>query len=410
MMIKPNYDIILEQLSGLALKYYKIAIDTQVSSVPVDQYSSLQEFLNNPTFNIARWYKMSNNFELALLHYGNLIKTESLRKNFKIFVFDKLCRYYNRNCAADETEENHRLSFINFSAKCLPQFHIEVAEAYLSVGKAYEALEIFLKYAPSEEESINNCCRYLAKSSHAEGNFLLEIAYSKKTIEFCLKNKHKICYLSMLAFTYKIVADAYYSSGQSLLAIDHLKKAIQCFKESYDQGISPDKPYHGVVQKQHNAKIIECYNRLADIYRGIDNSEAADDAVRKTSTDLITIDDNLEHDLLIQDLAICHSVNLGPEALDQALIDALLMVQSQVKQTKIFKCLNGHELQTMSSLKVVYLLYRSLSINHIAIHPQGPMGKYEAYHKTQLIELYKLEYVPLKTETHTWGPSLVSRK
>ncbi|CAF3542007.1 unnamed protein product [Rotaria socialis] len=150
----------------------------------------------------------------------------------------------------------------------------------------------------------------------------------------------------MLAFTYKIVADAYYSSGQSLLAIDHLKKAIQCFKESYDQGISPDKPYHGVVQKQHNAKIIECYNRLADIYRGIDNSEAADDAVRKTSTDLITIDDNLEHDLLIQDLAICHSVNLGPEALDQALIDALLMVQSQVKQTKIFKCLNGHELQS----------------------------------------------------------------
>ncbi|CAF1108277.1 unnamed protein product [Adineta steineri] len=35
------------------------------------------------------------------------------------------------------------------------------------------------------------------------------------------------------------------------------------------------------------------------------------------------------------------------------------------------------------------------------------MGKNKLYHETQLVELYKLGYIPLKTEIHTWGPSLV---
>ena len=30
------------------------------------------------------------------------------------------------------------------------------------------------------------------------------------------------------------------------------------------------------------------------------------------------------------------------------------------------------------------------------------MGKNEIYHENQLVELYKLVYTPLKTETHIW--------
>ena len=35
------------------------------------------------------------------------------------------------------------------------------------------------------------------------------------------------------------------------------------------------------------------------------------------------------------------------------------------------------------------------------------IGKNETYHENQLVELYKLVYIPFKTERHTWGPSLV---
>jgi hypothetical protein len=38
------------------------------------------------------------------------------------------------------------------------------------------------------------------------------------------------------------------------------------------------------------------------------------------------------------------------------------------------------------------------------------MGKNETYHGNQLVELYKLVYIPIKTETHTWGLSLVSEE
>ena len=36
------------------------------------------------------------------------------------------------------------------------------------------------------------------------------------------------------------------------------------------------------------------------------------------------------------------------------------------------------------------------------------MGENGTYHKNQLVELYKLIYIPFKTKTHTWGCSLVS--
>jgi hypothetical protein len=35
------------------------------------------------------------------------------------------------------------------------------------------------------------------------------------------------------------------------------------------------------------------------------------------------------------------------------------------------------------------------------------MGRNGTYHENQLVELYKLVHIPIKTETHTWGPSLV---
>ena len=31
------------------------------------------------------------------------------------------------------------------------------------------------------------------------------------------------------------------------------------------------------------------------------------------------------------------------------------------------------------------------------------IGKNETYHENQLVELYKLVYIPFKTERHTWG-------
>jgi hypothetical protein len=37
------------------------------------------------------------------------------------------------------------------------------------------------------------------------------------------------------------------------------------------------------------------------------------------------------------------------------------------------------------------------------------MGKDAVYYSGQLIELYKLVYVPFKTEGHSWGPFLVSK-
>jgi hypothetical protein len=36
------------------------------------------------------------------------------------------------------------------------------------------------------------------------------------------------------------------------------------------------------------------------------------------------------------------------------------------------------------------------------------MGKNETYHENQLVELYKIGYIPIKTARHTWGPFLVS--
>ena len=36
------------------------------------------------------------------------------------------------------------------------------------------------------------------------------------------------------------------------------------------------------------------------------------------------------------------------------------------------------------------------------------MDKNETYYEKQLVELYKVVYIPLKTETHTWRYSLVS--
>ncbi len=38
------------------------------------------------------------------------------------------------------------------------------------------------------------------------------------------------------------------------------------------------------------------------------------------------------------------------------------------------------------------------------------MGRNGTYHENQLVELYKLVYIPIETETHTWGPSLVSER
>jgi tetratricopeptide (TPR) repeat protein len=247
----------------------------------------------------------------------------------------------------NDTKENHRLSFINFSKKYLPKFHIEIANAYLLADKGYEALEIFLKYAPSEEESINDCFICLIASARAVGDFSLEIEYSEKSIEFYLKNTNQVSSINHLAYTYKCVAEAYFSSGQTALAIDRLEKAIQGFKSAFELGMNPDKPYCCTVQTSYNKEITMCYNRLADIYRDIGNSEAADGALRNSLTDLITIDNSLGYDVLISNLATSGFLNLRREVFDQKVIDALLIVQPQVQQTNIFKCLNGHELQNI---------------------------------------------------------------
>ncbi len=42
------------------------------------------------------------------------------------------------------------------------------------------------------------------------------------------------------------------------------------------------------------------------------------------------------------------------------------------------------------------------------LHEWSSARKNETYHENQLVKLYKLVYIPFKTETHTWGPFLVS--
>ena len=329
----------------LALEYYTRAFDITDSCPPVDQYSLFRKFLNNSTFNMARWHKMSNNFKLALIHYGGLVKTTTLRREVQSFMYSELSESYATNSSVGDAQESHQISFIDFSAKYFPQFHLEIATTYLSVGKNEEAMKLFLMYAPGDKESIIDCYSELARSSHTLGNFSHEIACYEKVIEFLLENSAQLHYMRRLSYTYKRIADAYFSSGQINPAADWFKKAIECFKRVFLLETSSDKPYRTTIQASYNGYIEECYDRLADIYQEIGDAEAADDARRKASTDLITIDPKLEHDNKIMDLTVPHIWPGCPKEFNQKLIDKLVIAQAQVKQTDIYKCSKGDELQ-----------------------------------------------------------------
>jgi tetratricopeptide (TPR) repeat protein len=308
----------------------------------------LRGFLNNPTFNIARWYKMSIRFDHALVHYRNLVQIEGLHENLRISVYKTLSSCYDENLALNDTKQNHQIYFLNFSTKYLPDFHIEIAKTYLSIARAHEALEILLKYAPSEEKLINDCFKNLAFDAHAVGDFSLEITYSEKNIEFYLKRSDELFFLEALAFTYQRIADAYFANRQTALAVDRLEKAIQSFKASFKLAISPDEPYFHSIQDALNEQIMTCYKRLADIYRDTNNEKAAGDAILKTSTDLIKVDDNATHDTLVRDLVKNRPSISDSEVFDKTLIDGLLLAQLSVEESKIFKCRNGHELCSSS--------------------------------------------------------------
>jgi tetratricopeptide (TPR) repeat protein len=325
----------------LAFEYYNKASDLNVSSVIIDQYSLKRKFLNNPTFNLARWHKMSNNFELALIYYGNLVKTATLRENVQISLYEQLSRWYDGNFIVNRTQNEHKIAFIDFSTKYLPQFHNEIATAYESINKHDEALKIFLNYAPSDERSIISCYKSLVHMSHEMGDFSHEIEYSEKYFEL-LKSRSEVIWTWGPARIYARVASAYFSTGQTALAIDRLEKAIEGYKAQYQLETTPDMPYRCVVRNFYNDSIAKGYIQLADIYRDTGNSEAADHAMRMASTDQIIVDEELDHDRIISDLT---TNNTSRDVFDQKVIDSLLIAQTQVKQTNIFKCLNGHELQ-----------------------------------------------------------------
>lgn len=333
----------------MALEYYKKAVDSQVCPVTIDEYSMLRAFLNNPTFNIACWYKMSNHFDRALFYYGNLVQIEGLHEKLKISLYERFSRCYDENLALNDTQNNHQLYFLNFSTKYLPRFHIEIAKTYLSVDRAYEALEILSKYAPSEEELMSSCLQKLALSAHALGDFSLEITYSEKNIKFYLKRRDELAFLTALALTYQRVADAYFARRQITLAVDRLEKAIQSFKASFKLAISPDKPYFHSILATLNGQITACYNRLADIYRDTNDMKAADDAILRISTDLIKANESSTHDTLVRDLVILRSSSSDSKVFDTTLIESLLLAQPCVKESKIFKCKNGRELCSSSS-------------------------------------------------------------
>ena len=332
----------------MALEYYKKAVDSQVCPVAIDEYSMLRAFLNNPTFNIACRYKMSNHFDRALFYYGNLVQTEGLHEDLRISVYKTLSSCYNKNLALNDTQKNHKIYFLNFSTKYLPQFHIELAATYLTVNRAYEALEILSKYASPEEEWINVCYKNLAYNAHVVGDFSLEITYREKNIEFYLKSRDELLFVQALASSYRRVADAYFANGQTTLAVDRLEKAIQSFKASFKLTISPDQPYFRSIQDGINGQIIECYNRLAEMYRDTNDMKAADDAILRISTDLIEVDHSSTHDDLVRDLVKDRPSISDSEVFDKTLINGLLLAQPSVEESKIFKCRNGHELYSSS--------------------------------------------------------------